>query len=305
MMFEFTFLGTGAMKPTLKRFTSSLLIRYRGEVIMMDAGEGIQMRAYQSGFSPMKIDRIFITHFHGDHFYGLPGMIFTMAKSGRDRPLTIYGPRRAGEFVEQLLSVGYGRVPFKLNIEELSPGSTVEGDGYEVRAFRTDHGPPSLGYVFKEADSYNVDRAKMEEHGLKPHPKFRLLKEGKEIELKGMVLRPEEWLVPVPGDSLVYTGDTRPSPRVVEAAESATALVHESTYLHGDVQDDRGHSTAQEAAMIARDAGVKALFLTHISPRYRDASPLLEQARAIFANTYLPSDLTKVIVKKGEMEVSD
>jgi ribonuclease Z len=296
-MFDIVFLGTGAMKPTPQRFTASLMLRYRGEVFMFDAGEGIQVRVQQGGFSPMKIDNIFITHFHGDHFYGLPGMVFTMAKSHRERPLNIYGPRGAARFVDQLLSVGYGHVPFPLEVSELAPGTGVKGEGYEIGAFETDHGPPSLGYLFREADRMNVDAAKMKELGLKPDPQFRLLKQGQQVEVQGHVLKPEDWLVQVPGGSLAYVGDTRYSRAVVEAVGGATVLVHEATYASGDTQEDRGHSSAADAARVA-----KYLFLTHISSRYADPSPLLKEAREIFPETHVARDLQKVTVKKGRIE---
>lgn len=300
-MFDVVFLGTGAMKPTPKRFTSSLMLRYKGEILMFDAGEGIQVRVSQSGFSPMKVDKLFITHFHGDHFYGLPGMIFTMSNAERTKELTIYGPRETGKFVEQIISLGYGRVTFPIHVEELEPGSVVKGEGYSVTAFETDHGPPGLGYVFREEDGVNVNAEKMKALGLKPNPKFRQLKEGKTIEIKGHILKPGDWLVPVPGDSLAYTGDTRYSKTVAGAVRGVTVLVHEATHFSGDSKDFRDHSSAADAARVATEAGVKELFLIHLSPRYKSDKLLMDEARSIFPQTYIPKDLDKLVVKKGEV----
>ncbi len=298
---DVVFLGTGAMKPTPRRFPSSLMLRHKGEIIMFDAGEGIQVRVSQSGFSPMKVNKIFITHFHGDHFYGLPGMIFTMSQAERTEELVIYGPEESESFVHRILSLGYGRITFPIHVEELKPGSVVQGDGYSVTAFETDHGPPGLGYVFREDDSFNVDVEKMKKFGFKPDPKFKLLKQGKTVELGGHLLKPEEWLIPAPGDSLAYTGDTRYSKAVVRAVRGVTVLVHEATHLSEDSKDFREHSSAKEAARAAKEAEVGYLFLTHISPRYKDATPLLEEAREVFPRTYLPKDLDRVSIKKGEV----
>ncbi len=301
-MFDFVFLGTGAMKPTPKRFTSSIMLRYNGEVLMFDVGEGIQIRVGQSGFSPMKVDKIFITHFHGDHFYGLPGMIFTMAKGGRTKKLRIYGPPRAKEFVNQIMTLGYGHVPFEIEVNELNHDDVVKGKNYTVKAFRTDHGPPSIGYLFREEDSFNIDSDRMKKEGIKSSPKFRLLKEGKTIEIDGKKLEPSEWLIPVKGDSFAYTGDTKYSESVAEYVKGVTVLVHESTYLEKDgSQFDRGHSSVEDAAKLAKKAKVNTLFLIHISPRYMDLSVLKDAAIKIFPQTYISRDLDKWIVKKNKL----
>jgi ribonuclease Z len=302
-MFDFVFLGTGAMKPTPKRFTSSIMVRYGGEIIMFDAGEGIQVRVSQSGFSPMKVNKIFITHFHGDHFYGLPGMIFTMAKGGRSERLEVYGPPGAKKFVQGILSLGYGRIPFDVEVNEMNDGDRVNGDGYYIQAFEVNHGPPSIGYIFKENNGVNVDEEKMKKEGLKPSPKFRLLKEGQEVEINGKILKPRDWLIPVPGDSLAYTGDTRYSEKIARAVSECTVLVHEATYMEGDSDEfDKGHSSVTDAAKTAKKAGVKKLFLIHISPRYRDKHPLVDEAKKIFPQSEVPDDLDEGTLKKGVLE---
>ncbi len=303
-MIELTFLGTGATKPFIDRFTTSFALRYEGEVLLFDCGEGIQIRLAQSGFSPMKIDKIFVTHFHGDHVLGIPGILYTLAKNQRERPLHIYGPEGLREIFYHMKRSSYGRIPFEVVLHELSPGDVVEGESYTVRAFKVDHGERALGYVFKEADSWNVDRQKMEAHGLHPSPKFRLLKEGKTVEINGMVLKPEEWLIKVEGDSVAYTGDTAFSQQVISAVRGATVLVHESTYAEEDKEDfELGHSSALDAAKVAKLAGVKKLFLIHFSQRYRDTAPLVEEARQVFPETVAARDLMKVVLKKGTVKV--
>jgi len=305
-MIELTFLGTGATKPTIHRFTSSFAIRYGGEVLLFDAGEGIQIRIAQSGFSVMKIDRIFITHFHGDHVLGIPGILYTLAKNRRERPLHIYGPEGLSEIVYHMRKASYGRVPFKVFVHELRPGDVVEGEEYRIESFKLEHGERALGYIFREPDRWNVNKEKMREYGLKPHPKFKILKQWKEVEIGGMVLKPEEWLVKVEGGSIAYACDTSFSHEVARAVKGVKLLIHEATYLEEDKEDfELGHSSAKDAAKTAKAAGVEYLFLTHISQRYRDPAPLLEEARTIFPNTYLAKDLMKVTLKKGKLMVEE
>jgi len=302
-MFEVIFLGTGSMKPTPKRFTTSFVLRHEGESFLFDAGEGVQVRLAKASLSPNKLSKIFITHFHGDHFYGLPGLIFSMSHGERKDKLTIYGPKKAREFIDKLLSAGYSTLKFPIEVVELKSGERIEGETYTVTAFAVEHGPPALGYKFEEKPTKNIDTKKMEEHGLRPNRKFRDLKDGKEIEINGIKMNPKDWLIDVSGDSLVYTGDTVPCSNTELAAKDATVLIHESTYLHGEIQEDRGHSTSREAAELARKAGVKNLILTHFSPRYMNTSPLLDDAKTKFQNTYLSYDLFKFVIKKGEMMV--
>ena len=302
-MIELVFLGTGAMKPTIDRFVSSIVLRYRGEVLMFDCGEGAQIRLAQSGFSPMKIDKIFITHFHGDHVLGIPGMLFTMSQNDRKKPLEIYGPRGTEKLIDGLLSLPFGKINFEVRVTEVSPGQELDF-GYKIKVFKVKHGWNSVGYVFEEPDRLNVDRQKMREYGLRPSPKFKLLKQGKEIEIKGIKLKPEEWLVKVPGGSIAYTGDTSYYEKIADEVRGVDVLIHEATYLHEDREKAEGeHSSAREAAKIARMAGVKYLFLTHISSRYRDASLLLEEASRIFPHTYLAEDLEYLLLKKGLISI--
>lgn len=305
-LIELIFLGTGATKPTIHRFTSSIAIRFKGEVFLFDAGEGIQIRIAQSGFSVSKIDKIFVTHFHGDHVLGIPGIIYTLAKNNRKRELNIYGPEGLSEIIYHMRKSSYGRVPFKINIHELRAGDVIGGEEYKIKAFKVDHGERALGYLFKEKDRWNVDKEKMKKYGLKPHPKFKLLKEWKEVEIKGILLKPEEWLIKVEGGSVAYTGDTSFSRKVAEAVRGVKVLIHEATYLEKDKEDfELGHSSAKDAAEVAKLAGVDYLFLTHISQRYKDPSPLLNEAKEIFPNTYVARDLLKVVLKKGSVVIGD
>ncbi|MBR9679868.1 MAG: ribonuclease Z [Candidatus Altiarchaeota archaeon] len=299
-MIELTFLGTNATKPTLERFTSSIAIRHEGEVYLFDCGEGIQIRIGQSGFSLMKIDKLFVTHLHGDHVLGIPGILFSMAKNQREAPLKIYGPPGTAMSVHHMRRASYGRIPFEIDVIELEPGDTVG----PITAFETEHTGNSIGYVFREPDTTRIDKAKMDKHGFKPNSKFKKLKQGETIEINGIKLKPKDWLIPVKGSSLAYTGDTVKSDKVIEAVAGVDLLIHESTYLSEDDSGfDYGHCSAKDAARVAKQAGVGSLFLIHFSPRYANLAPLLKEAKQVFKNSFIAKDLARVTIKDTIVQV--
>lgn len=306
-MIEVTILGTGATRPTLRRFTTALVVRHEGEVFLFDAGEGVQIRLAQSGFSLMKIDKIFITHFHGDHILGLPGILFSMAKNERKAPVNIYGPIGIERIVNGLLSLGFGRIPFEVKVHEVHPGQSIggklneRGSEYLIDTFKTRHTKESIGYVFREKGYANVDKEKMKKEKIKSNPKFSELKEGKEIEIDGRVFSPKDWLIEMPGASIAYTGDTMKTAEVVSAVQGVDVLIHEATFNEEDREKfDWGHSSAKDAAEVARDAKVKHLYLIHFSHRYTSVKPLLAEALRVFKNSYIAEDLHGFVLKKGK-----
>ncbi len=306
-MIEVTILGTGATRPTPRRFTTSLVVRHEGEVFLFDCGEGVQIRLGQSGFSLMKIDKIFITHFHGDHILGLPGILFSMAKNERKHPVNIYGPAGLERIVNGLLSLGFGRIPFEVNVHEVHPGQSITGETsnkrgteYVIDTFKTRHTKASIGYIFREKGYANVNKQKMKDEGVKPNPKFAELKKGRQVEIDGRIFKPEDWLIEMPGASVAYTGDTMKDPGVVEAVRGVDVLVHEATFIEEDRgKFDWGHSSARDAAEVAGEAEAKHLYLIHFSHRYKTVRPLLLEARQIFKNSYIAEDLHGFVLKKG------
>lgn len=294
-MLSLTFLGTSAACPTVDRNTAALALHREGEMILLDCGEGTQrqMMRWGVGFS---FREIFFTHYHSDHFIGVIGLVRTMGLMDRTEPLTLYGPRGAQRVLGGALNVGIERTRFPVDIIEIKPGDTLRRQDYEIRVFATDHRTDTVGFVVAEyhrLGRFNPDRAK--ELGIPEGPLWGRLHKGEPVTLPdGRTVSAAELVGPARrGRTLVYTGDTRPHPAVVEASRGADLLVHEATFSDSEIDRARetGHSTAREAAEVARDAGVRRLILTHISPRYSlDSGELLAEARAVFPDTSIARD---------------
>lgn len=288
MTFRVTFLGTSGAVPTTQRSPSSIFINRDGDKFLFDVGEGTQrqMMRFGTGFS---ISQIFITHLHGDHIYGLPGLLETFSFNDREEPLTIHVPPRARSDLVSLITASGGDPQYPVRITEAQPGEVVfEHDEYEIRAFQTDHRITSVGYVLDEFERRGrFDREKAVSLGVPEGPKFSQLHNGTPVELEdGTVVDPEQVVGPPrPGRQVVYTGDTRPTNTVMEASRSADLLIHDGSF--GDEFQERavetGHSTAREAGEVAQKAEVIKLILTHISSRYAgDASVLAEEAGEVY-----------------------
>jgi ribonuclease Z len=279
----------------VERNVSGLAVVREGESLLFECGEGTQRQMMRYGVS-FALSEVFFTHFHADHFLGLTGLIRTLGLQGRAEPMTCYGPKGAQRVLGGALALGVERATFEVRVVELEPGQSLARGDYEIRAFGVQHGGGALGFALVEQDRlgrFDPDRAR--ELGVPEGPLWGQLARGATVTLDdGRAVGPETIVGPPrPGRKLVYTGDTRPCPAVVEAAAGADLLVHEATF--GDEEADRaketGHSTAREAAQVALAAGVRKLALTHLSARYsRDAGPLLEEARAVFAETVVAKD---------------
>lgn len=293
-MIRVVFLGTAASRPTVARNVSSVMVQRLGELLMFDCGEGTQrqMMRFGTGFG---VHDIFFSHMHADHLLGLPGLLRTMGLQGRDEPMRLFCARGEAGIVGDAVRLGVERVPFEIDIRELAPGETVTRQGYDIVAFRTRHGRHSLGYALVEHPRFGrFDPERARELGVPEGPLFGRLHRGESVEVDGRIVTPE--LVvgePRPGRRLVYTGDTRPTRATVEHARGADLLIHEATF--GEDEADRAretlHSTAREAATVARDAGVRRLVLTHLSSRYGLEPEVLErEARAVFPAAEIARD---------------
>jgi ribonuclease Z len=297
---EIVFLGTGGSVPTRYRNTSATAVRVGPEIVLFDCGEGTQRQLMNSTISFMKIARIFITHLHGDHFLGLPGLIQSMNFAGRIDPLSIYGPEGTAAMMDSILHLGYFQPSFQVSGKDVEDQDTVQGKGYSVKAVRTDHTIPSFGYVLMEdlrPGRFNKERAT--ELGVPEGPMFSKLQSGSSVKVKGTTITPEMVMGdPRPGLRIAFSGDTRPSEHFMESILGCDLLVHEATAdvsLH-EKAIEFGHSTAREAATIASLAGIKTLYLNHFSGRYEDVSLLVDEARDIFPNTHASEDLMTVQV---------
>jgi ribonuclease Z len=298
-------LGTSSGKPTLKRSLSALAVVCEREWLLFDCGEGTQMQIQRAGLSPSRLAAVFITHLHGDHFNGLAGLLGTMGLDRRAQELTLVGPTGIREYLDTLARLKTLYVEYPLVLREfnsISELTTVyEAPDYWVSAHALDHRVFALGYRVEERPKpgrFNIDRAR--ELGIPEGPMFGSLQSGSSVRLdNGRVVEPDEVLGPErAGKSIAYCLDTRPCASAVELARGVDVLIHEATYAEDLTHEARqyGHSTAAQAARTALAAGARRLMITHFSSRYPDATPLLEEARAIFPETTLAQELSEVSV---------
>jgi ribonuclease Z len=306
MSLSVRFLGTAASRPTVERNVAALAVMREGETLLFDCGEGTQrqMMRYHISFA---VADVFFTHFHADHIIGIIGLLRTMSLQGRSERLTLWGPKGATRVLRRAEQFGFDRLGFPIEIVELEPNQPLRRSGYELVPFDVDHrGSASLGYALVEETRkgrFNPDLAR--ELGIPEGPLWGQVHRGNAVTLPdGRVIESSVLVGPTrPGRRLVITGDTRPCAMTTEMSRNADLLVHEATF--GDDEAERavetGHSTAREAAIVARDAEVRRLALTHFSARYsHDASELEREARQVFPNVVAARDGTELDVPYAE-----
>lgn len=302
---DLTFLGTGAGVPSTKRNVSSSALRLdNGEIWLFDCGEATQHQILSSTITLSKITKIFITHLHGDHIFGLPGLLGSRSFQDGESDLTLFGPAGLKEYIECSLKVSGTYLRYALSVIEVEDGMAFDLGDYDVTVALLEHGIPSFGYRIKEGDkSGHLDVEKLKELGVKPGPIYKTLKEGGSIDHNGRVIKAEDVTGPeIKGRCVVICGDTRYSKKTISLAQSADLLVHEATFSKNKstLARDYFHSTTEEAASIARDADVMELALTHISSRYQEEElqSMLDEAREVFPNTVMVEDQTKISIPK-------
>ena len=303
MDLDLVFFGTSASVPTAQRAPSALLLRRGGERLLFDCGEGTQRQLLRSSVGLIELREVFVTHFHADHYLGLPGMLKTFALRGREVPLTVYGPPGLRELFTALRRI-FGKLTYALELVELRPGDVLKRRDYNLVTFPVAHGVRSLGFALVEhprPGRFDVEAA--DALGVRPGPERGLLQAGESVQLPGgQVVTPGEVLGPPrAGRKVVLSGDTAPSPTVLEAAREAEVLVHEATFLDEERERARetAHATALEAAEIAREAEVGLLALTHLSNRYFGPE-VAREARTIFPDTVVPKDFDVIEVPLPE-----
>jgi ribonuclease Z len=293
MDLDVVFLGTAGSMPTAQRAPSALLVRRGGERLLFDCGEGTQRQLLRSDVGLVELREVFVTHYHADHYLGLPGMLKTFALRGRELPITIYGPPGLRELFAAMRRI-FGRLTYEVELVELRPGETIERGEYVLETFPVDHGLSALGYALVEhARPGRFDTDAADALGIPFGPERGALQHGDPVTLAdGRVITPDAVLGPPrPGRKLVLAGDTAPSPTVAAAAREADVLVHEATFCEDERERAREtlHSTAADAAELARDAEVVLLALTHLSSRYF-GHDVVREARAVFPETVVPRD---------------
>jgi ribonuclease Z len=305
---DLLFLGTGAGVPAKLRNVTSIalkLLEERNAVWLFDCGEATQHQILHTSLKPRKIEKIFITHLHGDHIFGLPGFLGSRSFQGGEAELTVYGPPGIKEFIDVSLAISGTHLRYPLHIEEIDEGIIFEDDQFSVEARRLDHALLCFGYRVVEKNKPGVLQAEqLKDLGIKPGPIFKKLKKGETVELDdGRVVNGIDFLgPPIKGRVVTILGDTRPSPAAVKLAENADVLIHEATFAKDQEQMayDYFHSTTKQAAETAAAASASKLLLTHISSRFTETEwPELEQeARENFSESYIASDFFEFSVTK-------
>ncbi|SDD45023.1 ribonuclease Z [Terribacillus halophilus] len=309
---ELHFLGTGAGLPSKDRNVTSICLsmpQERQAVWMFDCGEATQHQLLHSPLKPGKIEKIFITHLHGDHIYGLPGLLSTRSFQQPELQLEVYGPHGIKEYIEVSLRVSGSHVANSLIIHEIEPGRIYEDEGWTVQAVELSHGIPCFGYIVEEkATLGELKVEKLRQMGIAPGPIYRQIKSQEVTELPdGRQIRRSDVVgADKAGRKIAILGDTTYLPELKGDIESADILVHEATFSADEPEMAKayGHSTSVQAATLAKDANVKRLILTHISARYHqeEANILVDQARDVFPETELAEDMRVFEIQKNSSD---
>ena len=299
---EITFLGTSSAVHSKERNHPSIALKAFGQTILFDCGEATQKQMISSNISPMKVSKIFLTHYHGDHILGLPGLLQSMSLNGRETKLTIYGPKGLDKVKDAIYSLGYCAIDYPVEFIEIDSGIIEDTEEYLIQAERVRHNVPTLAYSIEEKKKPRFLREKAIELGVPVGPAFGRLHNGEEVEVNGKIIKPEQVLgEPRKGVKITYSGDTKPCEEMIMFARDSTLLIHESTFIEEDKAnaEEHAHSTSVDAAYIARESNSKMLILTHISTRYTPEyeEKMLKEAREIFENTELAYDLLEMEVR--------
>ncbi len=288
---DIVFLGTGGSVPTARRATACVLARLGGDRILFDCGEGTQ-RQMQRSTGLVQADEIYLTHYHADHYLGIPGLLKTYDLTDRQRPLRVIGPPGLHDLFTALARI-FGRIGYELDLVELGEREAIRHDTYEVRPFAVEHRVRAYGYAIVEDDRPgHLDPDRAAELGVTPGPDLGRLQRGEEVEGSKGTVRPADVMGDArTGRKIVITGDTRPCEMTSVAAHEAQLLVHDGSFADDEIgrAAETGHSTARQAGELAREAGVEMLALVHASTRY-DVRDLLAEARQVLPEAIAPRD---------------
>lgn len=294
-----TFLGTGAGAPSLQRNVTAiaLTLSKRGETWLFDCGEATQHQFMRSALKPGKLEKIFITHLHGDHIFGLPGLLTSRSMAGLTEPMTLYGPKGLRQFVETALSLSGSYTGYPLEIVEIEAGPVLDNGEFRVTAYALNHVVECYGYRIEQHDKPGfLDAPRLKAEGVPRGPWYQDLKQGKRITLKdGREINGADYLGPATkGKVLAIFGDTGPTEVALQLAANADVMVHETTLeaAMAEKANGRGHSTTVQAASVAQRAGAKRMIATHFSSRYlsQDRERLLAECQSVFPATELAHD---------------
>ncbi len=294
------FLGTSDAIPTVKRNHTSILFNYKNENILVDCGEGTQRQFRKAGLNPCKLTKILITHWHGDHILGLPGLLQTLAFNGYNRSLFIYGPKGTKKLMRNLLKTFIFVGKLNLKVEEIREGRFFENEDFYLEAKKMEHGALCLAYSFVKKGKIKIDKEKLKKVKLPEGPWLNKLKQGKDIVYKEKKYKVKDLTYKEKDKKISFVLDTSINSRIVNFVKDSDLLICEATFSH-DLKDkakEYGHLTASQAAEIAKKSKTKKLFLTHLSQRYeKNPKKLLNEAKKIFKNCFLAKDLDSIILE--------
>ena len=304
---KLTFLGTSAGSPTAERNVSSVMLdlrQERGRLWLFDSGEATQMQMQKAKFSLAKLEMIFLTHLHGDHLFGLPGVLTTRSLMQKQSALTLVGPIGIRQFIQTVIEISYSYLTYPLNIIELEQDSLVfEDNQFRVEAKLLEHRVPCFGYRIIEKDlPASLDFEKLKKDNIEIGTYYADLKQGKTVTLNdGRIINGKDYQGSIKkGKKLAILGDTIPCQASIDLAKDVDVLIHEATQeqVLEEKALERGHSTTVHAASIAKEAHAHRLIITHISPRYSlsDKTKLVNEARNIFTNTEMATDFASFFV---------
>lgn len=296
---KLTFLGTGSAIPTKKHNHSAFLVSYKNENILIDCGEGTQRQFRQAEISPSKLTRLFITHWHGDHVLGIPGLLQTLALNNYQKKLHIYGPRGTKRFISIILEafIFAGKIDYE--IHEISSSKVLETEDFIIEATLVHHGAESLAYSFVEKEKIRLDKAKLKKFKIPNSPLIGELQKGKDIVFNGKKIKAKSIIYKQGGRKITIILDTGMNDKLFKFAENADILVCESSYSKELEKEAKeyNHLTSEQAATIAKKAKVKSLYLTHLSQRYEYNPKIIEkEAKKIFKSTKLANDLDEIVI---------
>lgn len=296
-MIEITFLGTSSMQPTKQRNHSGIVLSYQKENILLDCGEGTQRQMRITGIKPAKITRICLSHWHGDHVFGLPGLMSTMGADKPDKTLHIYGPPGTARYIEYLFKSFARKDIIEYTVHEATSGILYQDDDFVLEARSLKHSVPCIGFSFHEKDRRRIDVAKAKKLKLEG-PVLGQLQDGKDIIVNGKKIKAADVTYIVPGKKVSYVADTVPCAGASALAQDADLLISEGTHLDEikEKTEKYMHLTVKQAALMASESNAKKLIVTHLSQRYKSTAEIVEEARQYFDNSVVAEDFMRIRV---------
>tara|TARA_Y100000034_G_C6815773_1_gene366978 strand:+ start:123 stop:1028 length:906 start_codon:yes stop_codon:yes gene_type:complete len=301
MKIPITFLGTSSAVPTATRNHTAILFKYNAEYILLDCGEGTQRQFRKAKINPGKITKILLTHLHGDHIFGLPGLFKTLALNNYGKTLYIYGPKGTKDLIKNIFKYFVLTKKISTKVQEVS-GTFLKTKDFEITAYKLKHDIPTNGYIFQEKDRLRIQKSKLKKLKIKNHPDLKKLTQGKNIKINKKTIKSKQLTYLQKGRKISFILDTKLCPNIDKLAKDSDLAIIESTFLESSengkrLSKEHNHLTAKQAGQVAKKAKVKKLILTHISQRYEFKEKLiLKEAKKIFPKTIIAKDLLTVEV---------